>query len=34
MHRDDWRGLALCAYFAALAWLALIGAASILMGRW
>ena len=34
MHRDDWRGLALAAYLAAMAWLALIGAASILMGRW
>ena len=34
MHRTDWRGLALAAYLALLAWLALIGAASILMGKW
>ena len=34
MYRADWRGLALCAYLAAIAWLAVIGAASILMGRW
>ena len=34
MHRGDWRGLALAAYLCVLAWLALIGAASILMGRW
>ena len=32
--RSDWRALALCAYFAAIAWLAVIGVASILMGRW
>ena len=34
MYRADWRGLALCAYLAAIAWLALIGLASILMERW
>ena len=34
MYRADWRGLALCAYLAAIAWLAVIGLPSILLGRW
>lgn len=34
MKRPDWRLLALTSYLALAAWLAMIGLASILMGRW
>ena len=34
MKRTDWNVLALAAYLSAAAWLAIIGLASILMGRW
>ena len=34
MKRPDWEVLALAAVCAAVAWLALIGLAAILMGRW
>ena len=34
MKRADWRVLAFASYAAVIAWLAVIGLASILMGRW
>ena len=34
MKRPDWNVLALASYAALAAWLAVIGLASILMGRW